>query len=341
MTDRQADVPQDEDDAPARADFAHLSPDVVLEAVESALGTRCSGICRPLNSYINRVYEVGLSDGAMVVAKFYRPRRWSRDALQDELDFLSELEAAEVPVIPPLSGPDGARLHALEGAFYAVFPKKGGRPCDEPDDEGWLQLGRLLARMHMVGAAHAPRDRVRMDPRHMTADQVAFLLDSGLIPASQRASYAAVAHGLLDRIAPLFDDAEVLRIHGDCHRQNILHRPGEPFYLIDFDDMAVGPPVQDLWMLLPGHRNECRVELELLLEGYTLFRDFDRATLRLIEPLRAMRFIHYTAWCAKQKADGGFSRLSPEWGTEGFWRQEIADLERQQKEIADSMEAED
>jgi len=319
-----------------QADFAGLTPDIVLNSVERALGGRCSNICRPLNSYINRVYEVGRAEGGAVIAKFYRPGRWSRDALQDELDFLSELDAAEVPVVAPLPGANGERLHEQYGTWFAVFPKKGGRPLDEPAAQDWPQLGRLLARLHAVGAARAPRDRPRLHPRHSAQKHLEFILRANVLPGGLRAVYERTVRELLDLIAPRFDGLNEQRIHGDCHGGNILHRPGEGFFLIDFDDCATGPAVQDIWMLLPDRPSAARVELEDLLEGYETFLPFDRATLRLIEPLRALRLLHYTAWCARQRGDGGFTRLAPDWGSPEFWRNEIAELEKQRREILDA-----
>lgn len=318
-------------------DFSELSPDAVINAVEGASGLSCSNVCRPLNSYINRVYEVGLTDGGYVVAKFYRPNRWSRDALQDELDFLKELHDDEIPVVPPLPGPDGTLLHDLSGTAFAVFPKKGGRPLDEPSGNEWSHLGRLIARMHAVGARHPPRDRILLHPQHSTRQHLQFILDSDTIPATHRRDYEKAVNELLELITPLFEGVVTFRIHADCHRGNILHRPGEGYHLLDFDDMAVGPAVQDMWPILPDRLPRARPELDLLLDGYETFMAFDYATLKLIEPLRAMRFIHYTAWCARQKADGGFARVAPDWGTTAFWRQEIADLRTQQQEIRDAL----
>lgn len=309
--------------------FSTLAPDLVIEAVESAIGVRCTSLCRPLASYINRVYEVELDDRSFLVAKFYRPGRWSRDALQDEVDFLRELHEAEVPVVPPLEGRDGAFLHRLGDTFFSVFPKRGGRPLDEPSGNEWAHLGRLIARMHAVGARRAPRDRIVLAPGRSGEEHLRYILESGLLPAALEGPYEATVRRLLDGVAPLFEGVETLRIHGDCHRANILHRPGEGYHLLDFDDMAVGPAVQDLWLLLPDRLVRARQEVDEFLEGYETFMTFPYETLRLIEPLRAMRYVHYAAWCARQKADGGFSRLAPDWGTSGYWRQEIADLEAQ------------
>lgn len=318
-------------------DFGALTPDAVINAVEDALGVRCSSLCRPLNSYINRVYEVGLDAGGFVIAKFYRPGRWSRQALQDELDFLKELHEEEVSVVPPLPGKDGAFLHDFAGIWFTVFPKRGGRPLDEPSLAQWPQLGRLIARLHAVGARHSPRDRIKLHPQQSTLGHLRYILDSGTVAAQSRDEYEKTAMGLIELIAPLFDGEATLRLHADCHRGNILYRPDEGYHLLDFDDMAVGPAVQDLWLILPDRLARARAELDLMLEGYETFMSFPYATLRLIEPLRAMRFIHYTAWCARQKADGGFARLTPDWGVPEFWRQEIADLRTQRQEILDAL----
>ena len=316
--------------------FSALTPDAVIAAVEDASGLRCTSLCRPLNSYINRVYDVELDDRTHVIAKFYRPGRWSRDALQDELDFLAELHADEVPVVPPLPGRDGAMLHPWQDAWFAVFPRKGGRALEEPTPNAWRHIGRLIARLHAVGARRAPRDRIHLHPRTATAAQVDYILASGTLPRTFRAEYQDTASRLIDSIAPCFDGVETFRIHGDLHFGNILSRPDEGYHLLDFDDMAVGPAVQDMWLILPDRLARARMEMDYLLEGYETFMDFPRETMRLIEPLRAMRFIHFTAWCARQKADGGFMRLAPDWGTGEFWRQQIADLVTQMQEIEDA-----
>lgn len=317
------------------ADFSSLTPDVVLQLVEQALGVRASNLCRTLTSYINRVYDVKLDDESWVVAKFYRPGRWDRDALQDEQDFLTELAGAELPVIAPLQGAAGATLHEHGGIFFSVFPKKGGRPVDELNDEQWKEFGRLMGRVHNVGGQRAPRHRLVIHPEKSTREHLAAILALDFPYPGLKREFEQTVEELIGRIAPLFEDVETIRIHGDCHVANMLQRPGEPIHLIDFDDMAVGPCVQDLWMMLPGHRRDMQRELDLLLDGYETFREFNYAELRLIEPLRAMRFIHFMAWCARQKTDGGFARLAPDWGGASYWKQEIHDLRKQMQEIAD------
>ncbi len=262
--------------------FGDLTPDAVLDAVEAALGRPCTNVCRPLNSYINRVYEVGLA-GSLVIAKFYRPGRWSTEALQDELEFVDELAAEELPIVPPIRGRDGRLLHEAGGIRFAVLPKRGGRALGEPTPNEWAHIGRLLARMHSIGARRMPRDRIRIGPNHSMATHLRYILDHGRLPPATARRYEAAAEAIRELVRPLFDGVEIHRIHGDCHRGNILHRPGDPFHLIDFDDMAVGPAVQDLWMLLPGRPAECPAELDRLLEGYGTFCSFDRSTLRLVD----------------------------------------------------------
>ncbi len=313
--------------------FGSLTPDCVLDLVEAALGQRCNGICRSRASYINRVYEVGLNDGSFVIAKFYRPGRWSREALQDELEFVAELAADELPVVPPLPGCDGERLRMAGDTPFALFPRVGGRPLEEPAPEEWQQLGRLLARLHSVGARHAPCDRVTIAPDRSLAAHAAFMLQSGLIPGRLCEDFHDEIEALQEAIMPLFAGITLIRIHGDCHRGNILHRPGGAFHLIDFDDMSLGPAVQDVWMMLPGHPSDSRAELDALVEGYETFRPFDWDQLRLVEALRAMRYVHYAAWCARQQLDQGFVQTAPGWGTPEYWRQEIEQLARQREEI--------
>jgi Ser/Thr protein kinase RdoA (MazF antagonist) len=319
--------------APTSHVFDTLTPDRVLDLVEGAFACRSTGVCRPRASYINRVYEIGLDDGGFIIAKFYRPGRWSMTALQDELEFVAELAMEELPVVPPLPGRDGIQLQVVDGLPFAIFPRCGGRPMEEPVSADWQQLGRLLARMHNVGARHLPRDRVRLGPGTSLAAHRRFLLEGPFLAGPLRAEYGAVVEKLRVLIEPLFAAVAPLRIHGDCHKGNILYRPGEAFHLIDFDDMAVGPAVQDIWMLLPGHPRDALSELDALVEGYETFRSFDWGALRLVEALRAMRYVHYAAWCGRQQADQGFVQTVAGWGSDAYWRQEIDQLARQCEEI--------
>lgn len=319
--------------APAHPAFHGLTPERILHAVEKRLGIACTNLCRPYNSYINRVYEVESRDGLGLVVKFYRPGRWSRQAIQDEHDFLLELAAEEIPVIAPLPLCQGGTLGVDDELLFAVFPRKGGRGVDEFSEAQWLAVGRLLGRIHLVGARSPARHRNRLQPSVTTASQVAFLCTSGLLPEDLSAAYQRIAQRIIATIEPLFTGREYIRIHGDCHAGNLINRPGESLFLIDFDDMVVGPPVQDIWMLLPGPLEDALIETDLLIEGYETFRFFDRASLRLIEPLRAMRFIHYSAWCAHQVVEDGATAVVPDFGSRQYWQAEIDDLHDQWERI--------
>lgn len=321
----------------AGEDFQQLGPDRVLDLVEKALGVRCNNLFRTLNSYINRVFEIETVDKVRMVAKFYRPGRWSKGAIQDEHRFLLDLAEQEIPIVAPLVLPDGGTIAESGKLLFCIFPKCGGRSVDEFTDEEWLQLGRLIGRVHKVGEVVRAGRRVTMAPNRSTREQLNYLLASPCVPLEMKPILEKVVLEIMGDIQPLFADIKNIRIHGDCHYSNIIQRPGESFYLIDFDDMAMGPPVQDIWMVLPGTVEESFVELDLFLEGYETFRPFNRKSLRLIEPLRAMRFIHYMAWCAHQVAGDGLTRAIDGFGSGDYWQREIDDLIDQRKRIAESL----
>jgi len=307
-------------------DFEHLVPDVMLDAVEHALGTRMTGLATPLPSYINRVYEIQTMDGERLIAKFYRPGRWSREALQDEHDFVRDCAEDEIPVIAPLEYGDGETLHEADGIYFTVFPKRWGRQLELNSPKDWLRVGRLLGRVHVVGSRYEAHARTDLHPSESTASHMEHLLGNGFVTPRHKDAFRDVTARILDSICDLFDAAEFIRIHGDCHCGNLLNRPGEGIMMIDFDDMMVGPPVQDFWLLLPGRVDECRRELSLLLRGYEQFREFDDFTLRLVEPLRAMRIVYFLAWCSRQVNDYKFRSMYPEWGSDAFWQREVSDL---------------
>jgi len=313
------------------ADFSNLVPDAVLDAVERATGRRCSGVIRPLPSYINRVYSAGMEDGDFLVAKFYRPGRWTRAAILEEHAFVRACADDDIPVIAPLPLAEGGTVGDAGGIAFAVFPQRGGRPV-EPADPGnalWGRLGALLARIHRVGESAAAPSRVTMHPLASAKADIEYLLDHDFLEEREAARLEAFGENLLDQAVPLFDGAEMIRLHGDCQHTNVLERPDTGLFLIDFDDMMNGPPIHDLWMLLPGRADTARRELEQLIEGYEMFRAFDRRTLRLIEPLRAMRMTYYLAWCARQSRDAAFLQHNPGWGSRAFWARELAELEAQ------------
>ncbi|MBA3006520.1 MAG: serine/threonine protein kinase [Proteobacteria bacterium] len=318
---------------PGKHAFHGLTPDVIITLAEKSLGARCTNLCRPLNSYINRVYELEYEDRTGLVIKFYRPGRWSKKGLLDEHAFLLELADREIPVIAPLKMTDGGTLGQYGKIMFACFPKCGGRSFDEYSEDQWLELGRLIGRVHAIGAIHLPQDRITMVPDSSTRTQVDQLLSSSLIPADLCQQFKELTDALLSEITPLFNAARMIRIHGDCHFSNLIYLPGKSFYIIDFDDMAVGPPVQDFWMLLPGLKEDSWREINLFLEGYETFMNFDQRSLALIEPLRAMRYIHYIAWCAHQFSEDGESRVAPNFGSREYWQQEMGDLADQLERI--------
>jgi Ser/Thr protein kinase RdoA (MazF antagonist) len=329
---------ESDQETPPAACFESLTPDRLLDAVEAALGVRLTGLAHPLASYINRVYELQAADAARTryIAKFYRPGRWSPAAVDQEHAFVAECAADEIPVVAPLPLAGGQTRGELDGISFAVYPKRLGRALEPLAEEDWRRLGRVVARLHVVGARHQAPDRVRLHPAHTTTDDVAELAGAGLVTPRHRRDFEETCRQLLQQITPLFRDTEVIRIHGDCHRGNLLDRPGEGILVIDFDDMAMGPPVQDLWMLLPAHLPEARLELNLILEGYEDFREFDDASVRLVEPLRAMRILYFMAWCGRQAGDLKFRHHFPDWGTDAYWARQVGDLRRQLQVIRGS-----
>ncbi len=311
--------------------FDTLTPEVIFDAAESALSRRFSGVLMPLPSYINRVYEMETFDKERFILKFYRPGRWSAAALLEEHLFTLQARDAEIPVIAPLLLTNGSTLGRTgDGTFFAAFPKRWGRAFEPESDAAlWRRLGSLLARLHTVGEGREAKHRLRLDPREMTLNQAAHLLSCGAAKERVLSGLTEVLKLLLRLLAERYEAPEMIRLHGDCHKGNILDRPGEGLMIIDFDDMLTGPPVQDLWLLLPGPAEECRHELENLLAGYEALRPFDRSQLRQIELLRAMRMIYFLDWCAHQRNDCNFRERNPDWGSDAFWRSETAALSEQ------------
>lgn len=305
--------------------FHELTPDKVLHAVERG-GFQPTGHCSPLTCLENRVYDLRLEGGAHIVVKFYRPERWSREAILEEHAFLDDLRRAEIPVCAPLPFPDGATLHEIEGIFYAVWRRTGGRSPDELSEADLPILGRLLARIHNTGAARAAPHRARLDAATSALAPLRFLESSGFLPRECRRRYRAA----VEQAAALYDawsqGVPVHRIHGDCHRGNLLHGD-EGWFFLDFDDFVTGPAVHDIWMLVPGRDAEGARQRELLIEGYRQLRDFDAGWLRLVEPLRAFRFVFYAAWIAKRWRDRAFPAAFPHFGTAEYWENETRDLE--------------
>jgi Ser/Thr protein kinase RdoA (MazF antagonist) len=304
--------------------FLALTPDRILEAVEVG-GLRCTGRCLPLRAFENRVYEVELEDERRLVVKFYRPGRWSRETILDEHTLLADLAAAELPAVPPVDLGIGATLAEIDSIHYAAFPKVRGRTLSEADDERLRQIGRLIGRMHAVGAARAAPARPRLTVERFVHEPLAVLMSAKLISEALGSRYRDLALRIADAAGPQLTGARTQRIHGDLHWGNVIWGADGPI-LLDFDDCMTGPPVQDLWLLAPGPSEEaCRARNQLL-EGYELFREFDRTTLVLCEPLRALRIIYISAWIARRWDDASFRTGFPAFGTEHYWAREYEEL---------------
>jgi Ser/Thr protein kinase RdoA (MazF antagonist) len=311
------------------APYSELSPETVLDAIE-AVGYHCDGRVLALNSYENRVYQIGIDDGAPLVAKFYRPARWTDAAIREEHAFAGELAAQEIPVVAPLLR-DGVSLHVHRGFRYAVFPRRGGRwpELGNTDDREWV--GRFLGRIHAVGRAARFHERTRLSVEDLGRRARDFVLDGDWMPDYLATKYADVTDAILDEVeirAAGWGGAALGRILGDCHRGNILWTDQGPHF-VDLDDCLTGPAVQDVWMLLSGGQQEMRTELHDLLTGYEQFLPFDRSEIALIEPLRALRMIHYSAWLARRWHDPAFPLAFPWFAEPRYWEQHHRALEDQ------------
>jgi Ser/Thr protein kinase RdoA (MazF antagonist) len=313
----------------SEAPYSELSPETVLDAIE-AVGYRCDGRVLALNSYENRVYQIGIEDGDPVVAKFYRPARWSDAAIREEHGFAQELAAQEIPVVAPLRR-DGVSLHVHHGFRYAVFPRRGGRwpELGTTDEREWV--GRFLGRIHAVGRAARFQDRGRLSLDDLGRKSRDVVLDGEWMPDYLAIKYEAVTDDLLYEIearAEGWGGAVLGRILGDCHRGNILWTEQGPHF-VDLDDCLTGPAIQDLWMLLAGGQQEMRTGLHDLLAGYEQFLPFDRGEIALIEPLRALRMIHYSAWLARRWHDPAFPQAFPWFAEPRYWEQHYRALDEQ------------
>jgi Ser/Thr protein kinase RdoA (MazF antagonist) len=315
-----------DDSSPAEV-FRRLTPEGVLDAVEVG-GRRSTGRVFTLNSYENRVYQFELEDGSSVVGKFYRPGRWSRETILEEHAFLAELAEEEIPVAVPLELAPGQTLAEVQGILYALFPRVRGRVPQELSDTEVRMVGRLMARLHNVGATRDAPHRPRLTPETYGLGNLDYLLSHDLLPPEVRDGYAFTVRALVERIEPFFRAVPVHRIHGDCHLGNLIWTDEGPTFL-DFDDTLVGPAVQDVWMLVPSFDEEGQRQRDVLLEAYEEFRAFDEAWLRLVEPLRALRFVHYSTWIARRFGDALFQRTFPHFGTVQYWQREVLDLREQ------------
>ncbi len=315
--------------SPATLAFQNLEPEDILQAVEE-LGFDVNGRLLALNSYENRVYQVGIGERDNCVVKFYRPERWSNKAILEEHAFAAELAEAEIPVVPPLDV-DGTTLHEAGLFRVAAYPNRGGRAPDLDNYEQLEQLGRLVGRIHNVGATKVFRHRPEIDVESFGTDSFNYLLDEGFIPPDLEAAYESVAELVLDGVDACIEragDVEHIRLHGDFHPGNVLVDQ-DRFHIVDLDDARSGPAVQDLWMFLSGDRHEQEPQLAALLDGYTAFRDFDAIELNLIEGLRSLRIMHYAAWLARRWGDPAFKQAFPWFDLRRYWDEHVLALREQ------------
>lgn len=320
----------------ARHPYDALMPDVVLDALASG-GIHGDGRLLALSSYENRVYQVHLEDAVdgatVVVAKFYRPGRWSEAQILEEHAFAAELAAAEVPAVAPLA-PQGRTLHAHAGFLFSASPRRGGRAPELDDPEVLEWIGRYLARLHTVGARQPFTTRPAITVASFAIEPREWLLTHQAIPLDVQGEWMQACDRAIGQIRAAFDQAQAagvrsLRLHGDCHPGNILWTPDAGPHFVDLDDARTGPAVQDLWMLLSGERAQRQRQLGALLDGYEQLRDFDRAELALVEALRTLRLVHYSAWLARRWDDPAFPQAFPWFGTSDYWRGQVRMLEEQ------------
>ena len=307
--------------------YENLMPNVVLDSVE-AVGFRCTGAQMALNSYENRVYDVEIEGGENVIAKFYRPHRWSREQIQEEHDFTLELANVEIDVVPPKVIKGQTLFESEQGYLFSLSPKRGGQAVELKSEEDFRQVGRLVGRVHSMGEVEPFRHRPALNVKTYGWDNLVFLRQSGHVPADLVAAYDATTTQLLTKLDEVWDGKNyTLRTHGDCHLGNILNDGS--YFLVDLDDCVSAPSVQDLWLFVSGDRAEMARQFGLLIEGYEQVRQFNYQELRLVETLRSLRMIHYTAWLARRWDDPTFPKNFPFFDTANYWQKHLQALKEQ------------
>ncbi len=310
--------------------YSTLTPDLVLNAID-AEGWQTDGRLLALNSYENRVYQVGIEEHAPIVAKFYRPHRWSDNAILEEHAFVKELVEYEIPVVNALAFSTGDSLMEYQGFRYALYPKQGGRAPELIGKTMFEWIGRFIGRLHAVGSHQHYDYRPVLDINHFGYEPRDFLLEQDFIPFELIDAYRNVSEHALNNATACYErsgEISLIRLHGDCYPSNILWTDQGPHF-VDFDDSRMGPAIQDLWMLLSGSRQEMTLQLNYLLEGYCMFFDFDHRQLQLIEALRTLRIINYAAWLARRWRDPAFPIAFPWFNKQRYWEDHILALREQ------------
>lgn len=317
--------------AAALDSFIDLTPDLIIEAIEQSNDQLCDGRLLALNSYENRVYRVGIEGGEPLIAKFYRPHRWTEDQINEEHAFAMELAAADIPVVAPLPDKQGATLRRHDEFYFALYPVRGGRSPELDNPEQLQIIGRFIGRLHKVSEATEFRHRSVVDTQTLGRETSAYLIDNQRLPADLSGAYQSVITDLLAKVETRFNacaSVRSIRLHGDFHPGNILWRDETP-HIVDLDDARSGPAVQDLWLFLSGDRQYQTARLADLLDGYTMFREFDPVELGLVEALRTLRIIHYAAWLDKRREEPAFQQAFPWLASNRYWDDHILALKEQ------------
>jgi len=314
-------------------DYQALSPDLVIDAIESK-GYLSNLRVLALNSYENRVYQVGIEEDKPIIAKFYRPHRWTDEQIIEEHQFSQQLVDNDIPVIPPLKDKDGKSLFYSHGYRFSLYERKGGRAPELSDHEHLYQLGRYIGRIHATGAASDYKYRPAINTKTFLTEPYEYLLKTDFLPSYLMPAYTSLMDDLIGQVLEHYQQIEFtnIRLHGDCHVGNILwtdHGDNQGPEFLDFDDSRMGPAVQDIWMLLSGSEDEQRLQLQEILEGYEEFYQFNKAEIGLIESLRTMRLVHYAAWIARRWQDPAFPMAFPWFGEDRYWEQHILELREQ------------
>jgi len=310
--------------------YKNLSPDLILNAVES-VGFRCTGSMLALNSYENRVYQIGIEDSPPLIAKFYRPQRWSDADILEEHQFSLELMEQELPVVAPWMADNQATLHNYSNYRFALFPRWGGRALelDSLDQLEWM--GRFIGRLHAVSACRSFQHRRSLDVQEYGYKAYQFLLENAFVPADLKKEYSRVIETALKQIDERFQQVgaiHAIRLHGDMHAGNVLWNDAGP-HIVDLDDCMMGPAIQDIWMLLSGDSYQIGIQLERILQGYRKFHDFNSCEIPLIEALRTLRMLHHSAWLARRWEDPAFPLNFPWFNTRHYWQEQLLHMEEQ------------